>query len=39
MFIRNILDTSIPDNFNDIEGYKLIRADYPDNIKIDGVYI
>ena len=33
------LDTSIPDNLIDIEGYKLIRADHPDNIKRGGVYI
>ena len=33
------LDSSIPDNVIDIEGYKLIRADHPDNIKICGVCI
>ena len=31
--------TSIPDNLIDIEGYKLIRADHPDNIKKGGVCI
>ena len=31
------LDSSIPDNLIDIEGYKLIRADYSDNIKRGGV--
>ena len=33
------LDSSIPDNLIDIEGYKLIRADHPDNIKRCGVCI
>ena len=33
------LDSSIPDNLIDIEGYKLIRADHPDNIKKEGVCI
>ena len=33
------LDSSIPDNLIDIEGYKLIRADHPDNIKRGGVCI
>ena len=33
------LDSSIPDNVLDIEGYKLIRADHPDNIKRGGVCI
>ena len=33
------LDSSIPNNLIDIEGYKLISADYPDNIKIGGVCI
>ena len=34
------LDSSIPDNLIDIEGYKLIRADHPDNIKssFGGIY-
>ena len=27
------------DNFINIDGYKLIRADHPDNIKIGGVCI
>ena len=41
-FIRlseNYLDSSISDNLIDIEGYKLIRADHPDNIKRCGVCI
>ena len=33
------LDSSIPDNLIDIEGYKLIQADHPDNIKRGGVSI
>ena len=33
------LDSSIPDNLIDIEGYKLIRANHPDNIKRGGVCI
>ena len=33
------LDSSIPDNLIDIEGYTLIRADHPDNIKRGGVCI
>ena len=33
------LDSSIPDNLIDIEGYKLIRADHPDNIKRGEVCI
>ena len=33
------LDSSIPDNLIDIEGYKLIQADHPDNIKRGGVCI
>ena len=32
------LDTSIPDNSIDIEGYKLIRAELLDNIKRGGVW-
>ena len=39
MFIRNLLDSSISDNLIDIEGYKLIRADHPDDIKRGGVCI
>ena len=40
-FIRlseTYLDTSILDNLIDIEGYKLIGADHPNNIKWGGVY-
>ena len=33
------LDSSIPDNLIDTEGYKLLRADHPDNIKRGGVCI
>ena len=33
------LDSSTPDNLTEIEGYKLIRADHPDNIKRGGVCI
>ena len=33
------LDYSIPDNLIDIEEYKLIRADHPDNIKRSWVCI
>ena len=33
------MDSSIPDNVLDIEGYRLIRADHPNNIKIGGVCI
>ena len=33
------LDCLIPDNLIDIEGYKLIRADHPDNSKRGGVCI
>ena len=33
------LDSSIPDNLVEIEGYKLVRADHPDNIKRGGVCI
>ena len=33
------LDSSIPDNVLDIEGYRLVRADHPNNIKRGGVYI
>ena len=33
------LDSSAPDNLIEIEGYKLIRADHPDNIKRRGVCI
>ena len=31
------LDSSTPDNLIEIEGYKVIRADHPDNIKRGGV--
>ena len=31
------LDSSIPDNLIEIEGYNLVRADHPDNIKRGGV--
>ena len=31
------LDTSIPNNLSDIEGYKILPADHPDNIKKGGV--
>ena len=33
------LDSSIPDNLIDIEGYKLIRTYHPDNIKRGGLSI
>ena len=33
------LDSSTPDNLIEIEGYKLIRADHPDNIKRGGICI
>ena len=33
------LDSSIPDNLIEIEGYNLVRADHPDNIKRGGVCI
>ena len=33
------LDSSIPDNLIEIEGYNLVRADHPDNIKRGGVSI
>ena len=33
------LDSSIPDNVLDIEGYRLVRADHPNNIKRGGVCI
>ena len=33
------LDSSTPDNLIEIDGYKLIRADHPDNIKRGGVCI
>ena len=33
------MDSSTPDNLIEIEGYKLIRADQPDNIKRGGVCI
>ena len=34
-----MLDSSIPDNLIDIERYKLLRADHPDNTKRGGVCI
>ena len=33
------LDSSTPDNLIEIEGYKVIRADHPDNVKRGGVCI
>ena len=33
------LDSSTPDNLFEIEGYKVIRVDHPDNIKRGGVCI
>ena len=33
------LDSSIPDNVLDVEGYRLVRADHPNNIKRGGVCI
>ena len=33
------LDSSTPSNISDIEGYKLVCSDHPDNIKRDGVCI
>ena len=33
------LNSLIPDNLIDIEGYKVIRADHLDNIKKGGVFI
>ena len=33
------MDSSIPDNVLDIEGYRLVRADHPNNIKRGGVCI
>ena len=33
------LDSTTPDNLIDIEGYSLVRADHPDNIKRGGVCI
>ena len=33
------LDSSTPSNIIDIEGYKLVRSDHPDNIKRGGVCI
>ena len=33
------LDSSVPDNVLDIEGYRLVRADHPNNIKRGGVCI
>ena len=37
--LESYLNFSIPDNLVDIEGYKLIRADHPDNIKRGRVCI
>ena len=39
MPVRNVLDSSIPDNLIDIKGCNLVRADHPDNIKRSGVCI
>ena len=39
MLIRDIPEYFNPDNLIDIEGYKLIRADHPDNIKRVGLCI
>ena len=36
---ENYLDSSIPDNVLDIEGYRLVRADHLNNIKRAGVCI
>ena len=36
---KTYLDSSIPDNLIEIEGYSLVRADHPDNIKRGGVCI
>ena len=33
------LDSSTPDSLLEIDGYNLIRADHPDNIKRGGVCI
>ena len=33
------MDSSVPDNVLDIEGYRLVRADHPNNIKRGGVCI
>ena len=33
------LDSSTPSNITDIEGYKLVHSDHPDNIKRGGVCI
>ena len=33
------MDSSIPDNVLDIEGYRLVHADHPNNIKRGGVCI
>ena len=33
------MDSSIPDNLLDIEGYCLVRADHPNNIKRGGVCV
>ena len=38
MPVKNLPGFSIPDNLIYIEGYKLIRAGHPDNIKTGGVY-
>ena len=37
--LETYLDTLIPDNLINIEGYKLIRADHPNNVKRGGVCI
>ena len=33
------LDSTTPDNLLEIDGYNLVRADHPDNIKRGGVCI
>ena len=33
------LDSTIPDNLLEIDGYNLVRADHPNNIKRGGVCI
>ena len=39
MPVRNVLDSSIPDDLIDVKGYNLVWADHPDNIKRSGVCI
>ena len=33
------LDSKIPDSLLEIDWYNLVRADHPNNIKRDGVYL